>query len=152
MDTGQWGSFGGTLFKAVPVLLSQNPCPDSAPHALHEFDQTTRRSIWPLVKWERGHDTTPTRPIGLNVEGVVVSAEINANLICPLRKPRFRLGTLIHPDETQFHWKNEQMYDQQTSCWGYHHRSLALDNYFHVEPVGHDVVIHTESMSCLQAI
>ena len=31
----------------------------------------------------------PTHPIGLNVEAVMASAEINAKLVCPLRIPSF---------------------------------------------------------------
>ena len=51
-------------------------------HALHEFDQTNR-SVYPTAKWERRHDSTPDRAIGLNVEAAMASAEISAELVCP---------------------------------------------------------------------
>ena len=35
----------------------------------------------------------PTRPIGLNVEEAMTSAEINAELVRPLRTPNFPPGT-----------------------------------------------------------
>ena len=61
-------------------------------HALHEFDRTTR-FICSQAKWKRRHDPTPAPPIGLKVEEAMTSAEINAELVCPLRTPNFPPGT-----------------------------------------------------------
>ena len=56
-----------------------------AHHVLHEFDQTTRDLYAPKPNWRGGMSRPPTRPVGLNVEAAVASAEINVDLICPLR-------------------------------------------------------------------
>ena len=40
-----------------------------------------------------GMSRPPTRPVGLRVEAAVASAEINVDLICPLRQPSFPPGT-----------------------------------------------------------
>ena len=64
-----------------------------AHHALHEFDRTTRDLHAPRPNG-RGGMTRPTvPPIGLKVEEAMTSAEINAELICPLRTPNIPPGT-----------------------------------------------------------
>ena len=70
--------------------LKTRACIDSpAHHALHEFDRTTRH-IYARGLNGRGDMTRPPAPpIGLNVEEAVASAEINAELVCPLRTPNF---------------------------------------------------------------
>ena len=64
-----------------------------AHHALHEFDRTTKSFICSQAKWKRRHDPTPAPPIGLKVEEAMTSAEINAELVCPLQTPNFPPGT-----------------------------------------------------------
>ena len=69
-------------------------CIDSpAHHALHEFDQTTRDLYAPRPNGRGGMTRPPAPPIGLKVEEAMTSAEINAELVCPLRTPNFPPGT-----------------------------------------------------------
>ena len=62
-------------------------------HALHEFDRTTRDLYTPRLNGRGGMTRTPVPPIGLKVEESMTSAEINAELVCPLRTPNFPPGT-----------------------------------------------------------
>ena len=64
-----------------------------AHHALHEFDRTTRDLYAPRPNGRGGMTRPPAPPIGLKVEGAMTSAEINAELVCPLRTPNFPPGT-----------------------------------------------------------
>ena len=64
-----------------------------AHHALPEFAQTTRDLYAPKPNGRGGMFRPPTRPIGLRVEAAVASAEVNVDLICPLRQPSFPPGT-----------------------------------------------------------
>ena len=77
----------------MPYYLKQCACTDNPAHdALHEFDQTTR-DLNDRRPNERGGMTRPlATPIGHKVDAVMVSAEINAELVCPLRTPNFLLG------------------------------------------------------------
>ena len=60
---------------------------------LHEFDRTTRDLHVPRPN-RGGGMTRPTAPaIGLKVEAAMASAEINAELVCPLVTPSFPPGT-----------------------------------------------------------
>ena len=47
----------------------------------------------PLAKWERRNDPTSTPVIGLEIEAAIAFAEINAELVCPLRTRSFPPGT-----------------------------------------------------------
>ena len=69
--------------KSVHALLSQNMC-------LH---WQSRDWYAPRLNGKGGMTWPPTYPICLKVEATVESAEINVNLICPLRKPSFPPGT-----------------------------------------------------------
>ena len=74
-------------------IKTRNCIENPAHHALHEFDQTTR-DLYALKPNGRGGMSRPqTRPVGLRVEAVVAAAEINVDLICPLRQPSFPPGT-----------------------------------------------------------
>ena len=72
-----------------------------AHHSLHEFDRTTRDRYAPKPNGRGGMSRPPTRPVGLRVEAVVVSAEVNVDLICPLRQPSFPPG--IHKYDPSRH-------------------------------------------------
>ena len=154
-----------------------------------------------------------TRPVGLRVEAAVASAEINVDLICPLRQPSFPPGThkydpsrhnliegvskcMISREEAQAKFNeycgtlgphdevytdgskidervgaaaviNRHFQNGEITCRCLSKRlpdnstifaaestaiTLALDYYQHMEPVRHDVVVFSDSMSCLQAI
>ena len=73
--------------------LKTRACIKNPPHhALYEFDQTSR-NLSPSPNRGGGVTRPTTRPIGLKVKAAVASAEINVDLICPLRTPSFPLGT-----------------------------------------------------------
>ena len=211
----QWSSLGGTPAKAVHELLSQNTCLlwNPAHHALHKFGQTTRDLYAPKPNGQGGMSRPPTRPVGLSVEAAVASAEINVDLICPLRQPSFPPGThkydpsrhnliegvskcMISREEAQAKFieycgtlgPHDEFYtdgskiDERVGAAAVINRHfqngeitcrclskrlpdnstifaaedtaiiLALDYYQHMEPVRHDVVVYSDSMSCLQAI
>ena len=189
-------------------------CTDSpAHHALHEFDRTTRDLYAPRPNGRGGMTRPPAPPIGLKVEEAMTSAEINAELVCPLRTPNFPPGThdydpkrhdliegvskcMISRQEAQAKFNefrealgshdevytdgskmnervgaaaviNRHFQNGETTCRQLSKRlpdnstifaaeataiSLALNYYQHMGPVHHDVVVYSDSMSCLQAI
>ena len=155
----------------------------------------------------------PAPPIGLKVEEAMTSAEINAELVCPLRTPNFQPGTheydpkrhdliegvskcMISGQEAQAKFNefreaqgsHDQVYTDvskmnervgaaavinrhfqngETTCRQLSKRlldngtifaaeataiNLALNYYQHMGLVHHDVVVYSDSMSCLQAI
>ena len=158
--------------------------------------------------------TRPPAPaIGLKVEAAMASAEINAELVCPLGTPSFPPGThdyepkrhdlieevskcMISREEAQAKFNeyhvaqgshdevykdvskmnervgaaaviNRQFQDGETTCQQLSKRlpdnstifaaeataiTLALNYYRHMGPVHHNVVVYSDSMSCLQAI
>ena len=184
-----------------------------AHHALHEFDRTTRDLYAPRPNGRGGMTRPPAPPIGLKVEEAMTSAEINAELVCPLRTPNFPPGThdydpkkhdliegvskcMISGQEAQAKFNefreaqgshdevytdgskmnervgaaavtNRHFQNGETTCRQLSKRlpdnstifaaeataiSLALNYYQHMGPVHHDVVVYSDSMSCLQAI
>ena len=157
--------------------------------------------------------TTISRPVGLRVEAALASAEINVDLICPLRQPSFPPGThkydlsrhnliegvskcIISREEAQAKFNeycgtlgphdevytdgskidermgaaaviNRHFQNGEITCRCLSKRlpdnssifaaeataiTLALDYYRHMEPVRHDVVVYSDSMSCFQVI
>ena len=155
----------------------------------------------------------PAPPIGLKVEEAMTSAEINAELVCPLRTPNFPPGThdydpkrhdliegvskcMISGQEAQAKFNefreaqgshdevytdgskmnervgaaaviNRHFQNDETTCRQLSKRlpdnsticaaeataiSLTLNYYQHMGPVHDDVVVYSDSMSCLQAI
>ena len=154
----------------------------------------------------------PAPPIGLKVEEAMTSAEINAELVCPLRTPNFPPGMhdydpkrpdliegvskcMISGQEAQAKFNefreaqgsHDEVYTDgskmnksggsgghqshfqngETTCRQLSKRlpenstifaaeattiSLPLNYYQHMGLVHHDVVVYSDSMSCLQAI
>ena len=79
---------------SMHYYVKTRACIDNpAHHALHEFDQTTRDLYAPRPNGRGGMTRPPAPPIGLKVEEAMTSAEINAELVCPLRTPNFPPGT-----------------------------------------------------------
>ena len=199
---------------SMHYYLKTRACVDNpAYHALHEFDGTTRDLHTPRPSW-RGVMTRPLAPaIGIEVEAVMASAGINAELVCPLRTPSFPPGThdydpkrhdliegvskcMISREEAQAKFNeyheaqgshdevytdgsksnervgaaaviNHHFQDGETTCRQLTKRlpdnstifaaeataiTLALNYYQHMGPVHYDVVVYSDSMSCLQAI
>ena len=172
--------------------------------------------IWPNDKrsvWKRRHDPTFNPPIGLKLEEAMTSAEIDVELVCPLRTPSFPPGTheydpkkynliegmskcMITREDAQAKFRenhdaqgphdevytdgskinervgaaavvNRHFQNGEKTCRQLSKRlpdnstifsaeataiTLALDYYRHMDPVQHDVVFYSDSMSCLQAI
>ena len=184
-----------------------------AHHALPEFKRTIRDLYAPRPNGRAGMTRPPVPPIGLKVEEAMTSAEINAELICPLRTPDFPPGThaydpkrhnlikgvskcMLSGQEAQAKFNefreaqgsHDEVYTDdskmnervgaaavmdrhfqngETTCHQLSKRlpdnstifaakviatSLALNYYQHMGPVHPDVVVYTDSMSCLQAI
>ena len=79
---------------SMHYYVKTRACIDNpAHHALHEFDRITRDVYAPRPNGKGGMTRPPTPPIGLKVEEAMTSAEINAQLVCPLRTPNFPPGT-----------------------------------------------------------
>ena len=62
-------------------------------HALHEFDPTTKDLYLSKPNGKGGMTQPPTIPIGLKVEEALTTAEIDAEMVCPLKIPSFPPGT-----------------------------------------------------------
>ena len=194
--------------------LKTGACTDNPAHqALYEFDPTTR-DLYLCKPHEKGSMTRlPTQPIGLKVEGALPSAEIGAEMVCPLKIPSFPPGThgcnperhslikvvskfIITREKAQAKFNeyqnalgphdevytdgskiiervgaaaviNRHFQKGETTCHQLSKRlsnnstifaaeataiTLALDYYQYMDPVQHDVVVYSDSMSCLQAI
>ena len=199
---------------SMHYYVKTRACIDNpAHHALHEFDRTTRDLYVPRPNGRGGMTRPPAPPIGLKVEEAMTSAEINAELVCPLMTPNFPPGThdydpkrhdliegvskcMISGQEAQARFNefreaqgshdevytdgskmnekvgaaaviNRHFQNGETTCRRLSKRlpdnstifaaeataiSLALNYYQHMGPVHHDVVVYSDSMSCLQAI
>ena len=79
---------------SMHYYLKPRACTDNpAHHAIHEFDPTIRDLYLPRPNG-RGGMTRPSRqPICLKLEETMIFAEINVELVCPLRTPSFPPGT-----------------------------------------------------------
>ena len=74
--------------------LKTRACTDKqAHHALHKFDPTTRDLYLSRPNGKGGMTRPPTQPVGLKVEEALTSAEIDAEMVCPLKMPSFPPGT-----------------------------------------------------------
>ena len=79
---------------SMHYYVKTHACIDNpAHHALHEFDRTTRDLYAPRPNGRGGMTRPPAPRIGLTVEEAMSSAEINAELVFPLRTPNFPPGT-----------------------------------------------------------
>ena len=192
------------MSKLVPALTIQHimPCTNS----------TEPLEIYMLPNGSGGMTRPAAPPIGLKVEEAMTSAEINAELVCPLRTPNFPPGTHdydpkrhnliegvskcmisggaqakfnefreaqgshdeVYTDGSKMNERvgaaaviNRHFQNGETTCRQLSKRlpdnstifaaeataiSLALNYYQHMGPVHHDVVVYSDSMSCLQAI
>ena len=162
---------------SMHYYVKTRACVDNpAHHALHEFDRTTRDLYAPRPNGRGGMTRPPAPPIGFKVEESMTSAEINAELVCPLRTPNFPPGThdydpkrhdlievvskcMISGQEgshdevyTDGSKMNERVDNSTIFAAEATAISLALNYYQHMDPVHHDVVVYSDSMSCLQAI
>ena len=199
---------------SMNYYLQTRACTDNtAHHALHEFDPTTRDLYLARPNGKGGMTRPPAQPIGLKVEEAMTSAEIDGETICPLKTPTFPPGTheydpkrhrfiegvskcMITREEAHAKFRefrdaqgphdevytdgsktdervgaaaviNRHFQNGETTCRQLSKRlpnnstifaaeatsiTLALNYYRHMDPVQHNVVICSDSMSCLQAI
>ena len=101
------------------IHLKTRACIDNPTHhALHEFDRTTGDLYAPRPNGRGGMTRPQPLPSVSKLEAAMASAEINAELVCPLWTPNFRPRTWLRSQETQPHWRGEQMYDLQTRSPG----------------------------------
>ena len=74
--------------------LKTRACTDNpAHHTLHEFDPTTRDLYLSKLNGKGGKTRSPTQPIGLKVGESLIAAEIDKEMVCPLKIPSFPPGT-----------------------------------------------------------
>ena len=79
---------------SMHYYLKTRACTNSpAHHALHEFDPTIRDLYLPRPNGRGGKTRPSTQPIDLKLEETMTSAEIDIELLCPLRTPSFPPGT-----------------------------------------------------------
>ena len=79
---------------SMHYYLKTCACTDNpAHHALHEFDLTIRDLYLSKPNGKGGMTLPPTQPVGLKVEEALTSAEIDAEMVCPLKMPSFTPGT-----------------------------------------------------------
>ena len=184
---------------------------NSAHHALHEFDPTTRDLYLPRPNGRGGMTRHPAKPIGLKVEEAMTSADIEIETVCTLTTPTFPPGTheydpkrhsliegvskcMIRREEAQAKFReyrdaqgpHDEVYTDgskidkrvgatavikrhfqngETTCRQLSKRlpnnstilaaeakaiTLAMNHYRHMDPVQHDVVIYSDSMSFRQ--
>ena len=79
---------------SMNYYLKTCACTDNpAHHALQEFDPNTRDLYLSKPNGKGGMTRPPTQPVGLKVEEALTSAEIDAEMVCPLKMPSFPPGT-----------------------------------------------------------
>ena len=79
---------------SIDYYVKTRACIDNPAHqALHEFDQTTRDLYAPRPNGKGGMTRPPGPPFGLRVKEAMTSADINAEMVCPLRTPNSPPGT-----------------------------------------------------------
>ena len=106
-------------------------------HALYKFDRTTKFILYFIcsqAKWERRHDPIPAPPVCLKVEEAMTSAEINDELVCPLRTPNFPAG--MHDYDP----KGRNLIDGVSKCIISIHEAQAKFNEYHETQGSHDEV------------
>ena len=94
---------------SMHYYLKTRACTDNqAHHALHEFDPTIRDLYLPRPNGRGGMTRPSNQPVGLKLEEAMTSAEIDVELVCPLKTPCFPPGTHgVWSKETQPHWGSE---------------------------------------------
>ena len=90
-----------------------------AHHALHEFDGTTRELYVPKPNGRGGMTRPPAYPIGLKSRGSHGLCRDQSWIRLPPDHTQLSTGNaLLWSQETQPHWRSEQMYDHQTGSQG----------------------------------
>ena len=94
---------------SMHYYLKTHACTDNpAHHALHEFDPTIRDLYLPRPNGRGGMTRPSTQPIGLKLEETMSSAEINVELVFPVRTPSLPPGTHEYdPKKNTPHWGRE---------------------------------------------
>ena len=124
---------------SVNYYLKTCACTDNpAHHALHEFDPTTRDLYLPRPNGKGGMTRPLAQTNGLKVEEAMTSAEIDVEMVCPPEDTKLSTwNTWVRSEDTQPHWRGEQMHDNRrrvsgqiqwvlqcsrTTRWGLHWR------------------------------
>ena len=105
-----------------------------AHHALHELDRTTRDLYAPRLNGRGGMTRPAAPPIGPRVEEAMTSAEINAELVCPLRTPNFPPGTHDYDP------KRHDLIEGVSKCMISGQEAQAKFNEYRETQVSHDEV------------
>ena len=199
---------------SMKYYLKTRDCTDNpAHHALREFYPTTRDLYLSKPNGKCGMTRPLTQPVGLKVDEALISAEIDAEMVCPSKMPSFPPWTHEYDPErhsliggvskfmitreeapAKFHEYhnalgphdevytdgskinesvgaaaviNRHFQNGETTCRQLSKKTpnnstifaaeataitLALDYYRYMDPVKYDVVVYSDSMSCLQAI
>ena len=199
---------------SMNYYLKTRACTDNpAHHALHEFDPTTRDLYLSKPNGKGGMTRPPTQPVGLKVEEALTSADIDAEMVCPLKMPSFPPGTHeydperhsliegvskfmitreearakfheyhsalgphdeVYTDRSKINERvgaaaviNRHFQNGKTTCRQLSKRlpnnstifaaeataiTLALNYYQYMDPVKHDIVVHSDSMSACRRL
>ena len=120
---------------SMHYYLKTRACIDNpAHHALHEFDQINRDLYAPRPNGRGGMTRPPAPPVGLKVEEAMTSAEINAELVCPLRTPNFP------PVTHDYNPKRHDLIEGVNKCMISEKEAQAKYNEYHVAQGSHDEV------------
>ena len=115
--------------------LKTRACTDNpAHHALHEIDRTTRDLYIPRPNGRGGMNRPSTSPVGLNVDTAMASAEINTELVWPLRTHSFPPG--MH----NYDPKRHALIEGVSKCMISSHEAQAKFNEFRETQGSHDEV------------
>ena len=132
----KWG--GDTLlmlYRAMHNFVKTHACIHSpAHHALHEFNPTTCDLYAPRPKGKGGMTRPPAPSIGLKAQEAMTSAEINAELVCPLRTPNFA------PRTHDYDPKRHDLIEGVSKCMISGQEAQAKFNEFHEAQGSHDEV------------
>ena len=96
---------------SMHYYLKTRACTDNpAHHALHEFDPTIRDLYLPRPNGRGGITRPSTQPIDLKLEEAMTSADIDVELVCPLRTPCFA------PETHEYDPKKHNLIEGVSEC------------------------------------
>ena len=102
--------------------------------SLHEFDQTTKDLHNPWPNRRGGMSRHPAPAIGLKVEAVIASAEIDAELVCPWVHPAF------HQERTVTITRDTTSLKEWANVWSPDKKPKAKFNEYHEAQGSHDEI------------
>ena len=114
---------------SMHYYLKTRACTDNPAHyTLHEFDPTTRYLYLFKPNGKVGMTRPPTQPVGLKLEEALTSAEIDAEMVCPLKMLSFPPGTHEYDPERHslIERRSEFMITRQEAWAKFHEYHNAL--------------------------